>query len=326
MRQVLFHAFGAPDVLKIEEVPAPQLSADSVLIEVAAAGVSYADIQMRSGALRKYAWFPSPPLPFRPGFEVAGTVVEAGANVDPALVGRRVVTGVPTAGGYAELAVAPAAAVYPLSDDVSDHTALALHGQGATAVGIVESARLAGGEVVLVEAAGGGVGSIIVQLAKAAGATVIAAASTEDKLAAAKELGADSVVNYAEAGWDDQIRQEFRQVDVVFEGVGGETSRKALDLLAIGTGTMVLYGTSSGELPEFTPVDIYMKGYTVTAFGPRRHVDPAWGLGLREKAFQQYLSGHIHPLEGMSAPLSDAAEVHSSIENRTAKGKSILTV
>ncbi|WP_067837398.1 quinone oxidoreductase family protein [Nocardia lijiangensis] len=324
MRAIRFHAFGTPDVLSLEEVPDPQLTADSVLIKVAAAGVSYADIQMRSGVMKKHAWFPSPPLPFGPGFEVAGTVVEVGANADPSLVGRRVVSGLPTAGGYAELAVVPAAAVYPLPDGIDEHTALALHGQGATAVGIVESANLSGSEIVLVEAAGGGVGSVIVQLAKNAGAKVVAAASTEDKLAAAKQLGADTVVNYSEESWHEQIRKEYGKVDVVFEAVGGDTSRKALDLLAIGTGKMVLYGTASGELPEFSPLDIYMKGFTVTSFGPRRHVDPAYGLGLRDKAFQHHLNGSLHPLKGLSAPLWEAAAVHSAIENRAAKGKSIL--
>nr|WP_255342625.1 zinc-binding dehydrogenase [Nocardia sp. CNY236] len=181
------------------------------MIEVSAAGVSYADIQIRSGALKDFGWFPQPSLPFGPGFEVAGTVVDVGTNVDSDLVGRRVVTGVPTAGGYAELATAPAAAVYLLPEGIADHTALALHGQGSTAVGIVESAALSSGDVVFVEAAGGGVGSILVQLAKNAGATVVAAASTEDKLSAAKQLGADALVNYSTASWDDELRKDFGQ-------------------------------------------------------------------------------------------------------------------
>lgn len=243
MRAVRFHDYGPPSALTVDELPDPTPGPGEVLIEVTAAGINFSDVQLRAGALRQ--WAPGLPLPFTPGHEVAGTVIATGPGADPALAGRRVIALSPAGGGYAELATVPEAAVLP-APDLGEHEALAVLTQGTTAVGLMAEAAVSPGETVLVEAATGGVGGLLVQLAKHAGATVVAAVGDEKKAAIARELGADRTVDLTAA-------DDVGPVQVVFESVGGPLTRTALDLLEPTTGRMVLYGNLSGLPHEIDP-------------------------------------------------------------------------
>ncbi|GAA2987121.1 quinone oxidoreductase family protein [Actinokineospora diospyrosa] len=323
MKAIRFHEQGGPEVLKLEEVPDPTPGTGEVLVRVSAAGISYAEVQMRSGAMGAHPWFPAPPLPFTPGFEVAGTVAAVGADVDASLVGTRVVGGI-AGGGYAELAVLPAAAALPVPDALDDHEALALFGQGTTAVGVTETGAPQAGEVVLVLAAAGGVGGLLVQLAKRAGATVVAAARGEQKLALTKQLGADLAVDYTETGWAEKVQAEVGQVHLLFDPVGGEISQAAFGLLAIGVGRAVVFGSASAQLPAVTPVDFLARGLRVSGFGPRVFVEPAYGARLRAEAFRLGVEGALKPVVGEVLPLSSAAAAHELFEKRGTTGKIVL--
>jgi NADPH2:quinone reductase len=323
MRAVRFHDYGPPAVLRVDDVPVPQPGPGDVLVRVAAAGIGFADVQIRAGLMRRTA-LPDLPMPFSPGFEVAGTVVAAGPGVDPATVGGRVV-GATAGGGYAEMAVMSAAAALPRPDGLDDHTALALLGQGSTAVGVARAAALRAGDTVLVQAAAGGVGSLLVQLARRAGATVIATARGGRKLAVAEQLGAHAAIDYTAPDWHDQARDAAGGgVQVVFETTGGPVSAAAFGLLTPGTGRMVVYGTTSGQAPSFDPLAVYQRGVSVIGFasmalGPERRAE------LREEAFSLAAAGDLTPIIGAVLPLSEAAAAHRAFEERTAIGKTILT-
>ncbi|WP_326639943.1 zinc-binding dehydrogenase [Streptosporangium sp. NBC_01755] len=203
MRAVRFHEYGPPDVLQVDEVPDPEPGPGEIPVRVTAAGIGFADIQIRAGLMRSV--LADLPLPYSPGFEVAGTVIAVGPDVDPVQIGRQVV-GATAGGGYAEKAVLPAVAL-SRPGTLDDHTTLALLGQGTTAVGVAEAAALRPGETVLVEAAAGGVGSLLVQLAKHAGTRVIAVARGEQKLDVAKRLGADAAIDYSTPDWRERVRE-----------------------------------------------------------------------------------------------------------------------
>lgn len=324
MKAVRFHQHGQPEVLHLEDVSDPTPGDGDVLVQVTAAGINFDDVQIRSGVLRTHAWFPAPSLPFTPGFEIAGVVVRVGAAAHGWIgVGTRVVGGV-GCGGYAELAVLPAADALPVPDWLDDHQALALYGQGATALGVAERGAMQRAELALVLAAAGGVGSLLVQLAKHAGATVVAAIGRERKMALARQLGADLVVNYSDVSWADRVRAEVGAVHVLFDSVGGALSRAAFGLLADGVGRAVVFGSASAEQPGVTPADILARGISVSGFGPRMCIQPEYAARLRAKAFRLCAEGALRPVIGEILPLSSAAAAHQAFEQRETIGKVIL--
>ncbi|MEU7913705.1 quinone oxidoreductase family protein [Microbispora bryophytorum] len=321
MRAVRFHDYGPPDVLQVDEVPDPEPGPGEILVRVTAAGIGFADVQIRAGLMRSV--LTDLPLPYSPGFEVAGTVIAVGPDVDPVQVGRQVI-GATAGGGYAEKAVLPAAAL-SRPGTLDDHTALALLGQGTTAVGVAEAAALQPGETVLVEAAAGGVGTLLVQLAKHAGAKVIAVARGEQKLDAAKQLGADTAIDYSTPDWSERVREAADGgLQVVLEATGGPVSKTAFDLLTPGTGRMVVYGTTSGQAPQFDPLDVYHRGLSVIGFAspvlPPEHL-----ACLLNRAFDLARTGKLKPIIGAALPLAQAATAHTAFEERTTIGKTVLT-
>jgi NADPH2:quinone reductase len=322
MRAVRFYDYGPPEVLRTDHLPDPEPGPGEVLVRVTAAGIGFADVQMRAGLMRPTGL--ELPLPFSPGFEVAGTVIAVGSDVDPAELGRQVV-GSTTGGGYSELAVLPAASVRALPEALDEHTALALLGQGSTAVGVAEAAALRAEDTVLVEAAAGGVGSLLVQLVKHAGATVIATARGEEKLAAATRLGADIAIDYSAPDWHEQVRAATGgTVSVVLETTGGAVSQAALDLLTAGSGRMVIYGTTSGQPPLVDPVQVFHRGLQVTGFASTA-LTPHRLASLRDHAFALGSIGELRPTIGAVWPLDRAAAAHRSFEDRNTIGKVILT-
>ncbi|PRY02016.1 zinc-binding dehydrogenase [Allonocardiopsis opalescens] len=321
MRVVRFHEYGPPEALRVDEVPEPEPGPGRLLVRVAAAGVGLADTRIRAGLVRDM--LPDLPLPFSPGFEVAGTVAAVGAGADPALAGRRVAAAV-FGGGYAEVAEVDAEAAYPLPDGLDDAAALALLGQGAAAVGAAEAAAIEPGETVLVQAAAGGVGGLLAQLAKRAGATVIAAVGGPAKYAAALRNGADRAVDYTAPDWADRVRESAPGgVHAVFEGTGGPVSAAAFGLLAPSVGRMVVYGASSGRMPEFDPAELYRRAVAVRGFASVL-LPPAELARLRNRAFALAAGGELSPAAGSALPLAEAAAAHRALEERRTTGKTVL--
>ena len=225
MKALRIRKFGPPEVLVAEELPEPRPSEGQVVVDVAAVGVNFIETLVRAGAFADEV----NPGPFVPGNEVGGGVSEVGPGMDPALVGQRVVTSTGGKGGYAERVAVAADGLVEIPHELETDKAVALFAHGRTALGLVRETHPAPGECVLVEAAGGGVGSLLVQLAKRAGATVIAAAGSARKLKLARSLGADAAVDYESPDWGEAVRREVGGdgVDVVFDSVGGVIGRGA---------------------------------------------------------------------------------------------------
>ncbi|MFB4282448.1 zinc-binding dehydrogenase [Nonomuraea sp. MTCD27] len=306
MRAVVLRRYGGPETLVAEEVPDPVPGAGQVLVEVEVAGITFVETQIRADRGPRRA-----SLPAILGNGVAGTVSAVGDGVDPALEGTRVVSALGGHGGYAELAVAGAGDLIPIPEGLSAEVAVALLADGRTAVGLSAAAAPRAGEWVLVEAAGGGVGSLLVQLARDAGARVIGAASRVAKRDLAAGLGAELTVDYTDPGWTDVVRAATGGLDVVFDGVGGEIGAAAQGLLKDG-GRLSVYGMAGG--PMTTP------DARVTAVG--------WpSTDLRElsrQALELAARGRLRPVIGATYPLESAGEAHAAIEARTVTGKTLL--
>jgi NADPH:quinone reductase len=249
------YAFGPPEALLHEEVADPVPGPGQVRIVVAAAGVHLMDTALRAGAS---GGLPLPQLPTTPGREAAGTVDMVGPDVDTRWLGRRVVAylGHEKSGGYAELAVADEQSLHELPDGVDVTVAVAMIGTGRTVVGVLEQAPLTADDVVLITAAAGGMGTLLVQAACAAGATVIGLAGGPDKVRGVRGNGAHAAVDYSVEGWPEAVRSVpgGDSATVVFDGVGGALGRQAAELLVPG-GRHLYYGWASapGHFAGFTP-------------------------------------------------------------------------
>ena len=311
MRAVVLEQFGPPGNLVLREVPDPVPGPGEVLISVAAAGVTFIETVIRAG--RGWSAAQQPPLPFVPGNGVAGTVD-----------GRRVVSTTGGSGGYAELVAVPAPAPLPVPDGLDLTEAVALLADGRTAVGLAGAVRPQPGEWVLVEAAGGGVGSLLVQLAARAGSRVIAAAGGARKLDLATSLGAEVTVDYTTPGWEDRVRAatDGRGPDAVFDSVGGAIGRSALDLVRDG-GRFCVMGAASGSMTVPADGEAARRGLRVIGLGDvlptPEAVRDAAAAALHEAA-----AGRLRPTIGQTFPLDRAPDAHAAIEARATIGKTVL--
>ena len=312
MRAVWLREFGAPAHLRIEETPDPVPGPDTALVEVGFANITFVETQIRSGN----GPF-QPRLPTIPGNGVGGVVRAVGAGMDSALVGTRVVGSTGGAGGYAELALVPADVLYRVPDGLALDAAVAVLADGRTASLVLSAAGVQPGERVLVLAAAGGVGTLLTQLAKAAGAAVVALAGGDRKTKVAADLGADLVVDYLDPGWP---RRLGGPVDVVFDGVGGELGRTAFEQLGRG-GRMVSYGLASGRWTELSEGDAAARGVSVV----RPTAGPEDMRRFTESALAATAEGRLRPVIGQRFPLERAADAHAAIESRQAIGKTLLT-
>jgi NADPH:quinone reductase len=320
MRAVVMKEFGAPRVLRLEEVPDPAPGAGQVVIDVELASVTFVETQIRAGRPPNPAMLPA--LPAILGNGVGGTVAAAGSGATPGLAGRRVVSGLTGTGGYAERAVATVERLIEVPDAMELRDAVALLADGRTAVAVMDSAQIAAGETVLVEAAAGGVGTLLVQLARNAGARVVALASQEHKLATARALGADLVIDYSAQDWPLRVRAAAGEVDAVFDGVGGDIGLAAFGLLRAG-GRFCPFGMASGS---FTPVTEQLareRRITVVRSGP---ASPERLRTLTQAALDEAAAGRIRPVIGQEFGLSQASAAHAAIEARSTTGKTLLTV
>jgi NADPH2:quinone reductase len=313
---ILVRRFGGPEVLEPAEIEVPAPGPGEVAIEVEAASVTFVETQQRGGRPPRREMLPN--LPWVPGNGVAGTVAETGEGAGPELLGTRVVSTTGGAGGYAARAVVAADAPIPIPPELSVEAAVALLADGRTATRLIDAAGIEQGERVLVEAAAGGVGSLLVQLARLAGATVLAAAGGERKLGVATSLGADEVVDYSRPGWTEGLEP----VDIVLDGVGGEIATSAFSLLRPG-GRYLPFGAAGGA---FAPVDqdaARAREVAIVASGPP---SPAENRALAERALATAAAGRLRPLIGSRLSLAEAAEAHRAIEARETVGKTVLLV
>jgi NADPH2:quinone reductase len=325
MHAVRLHEFGPAGNLHYERVADPRPGPGQVRIAVRVAGVHLLDTHIRAG--ERAGPFPRPELPAIPGREVAGVVDAVGAGADDAWVGRRVVAHLGQAsGGYAELALSPAEALHELPDGVADEAAVAMIGTGRTTLAILEEAEIGGDDVVLVTAAAGGIGSMVVQAARAAGATVVGLAGGAAKIGRVRELGADAAVDYTRSGWPDEVRAALgdREATVALDGVGGDAGRAVLELLGPG-GRLILFGWASGEPTRLSAGDLMARGLTASgAIGPRVQRRPGGMRALETQALAAVADGTLAPVVGARFALADAAAAHAAIETRATVGKTVL--
>ncbi|MFC6016926.1 zinc-binding dehydrogenase [Plantactinospora solaniradicis] len=319
MRAVWLTEFGGPEVLVATDRPDPVAGPGQVVVAVEFANITFVETQLRAGA--GPGGF-RPELPVIPGNGVGGLVDSVGPGVDPALVGRRVVSGTGGSGGYAERAVAKAEDLIEVPDGLPLDSAVALLADGRTATLLIRTARIRTGERILVEAAAGGVGSLLVQLGTAAGATVVAATGGGRKGELARELGADVAVDYQAPGWTDRVRGAVGAVDVVFDGVGGTVGRAAFELLD-RNGRMVSFGLASGTWTDIPDEVARQRGATIVRV-PRS--DPAELRELTRAALAEARAGRLRPVIGQRFPLERAADAHAAIESRATVGKTLLAI
>ena len=287
-------------------------------MRTAVAGITFVETQVRAG---RPPWpGGGPALPVVLGNGVSGEIVAVGEGVNAALLGQRVITATGGSGGYADQVVVRAGDPIWIPDNLEPGPAVALLADGRTAFALVRAAKLTPADRVLVTAAAGGVGSLLVQLARAAGVKhVVAAAGGERKLALARELGADVAVDYTLPGWTDDAG--IGGIDVVFDGVGGRLGQEALSRVVRG-GRALPYGAASGA--GFTVVtDLAERGITDIP-GNSLIRSPDDNRLLVEQAIHEAAAGRLKPVIGQTFPFARAADAHAAIEARATVGKTVL--
>lgn len=307
----------------VEEVPDLVPEAGQARIAVQAAGVHLLDTMLREGGTGPFG---VSELPMTPGREAAGTVDMVADDVDRTWIGRRVVVHLGAeSGGYASQAVAPVGNMIPLSDGLDAANAVAMVGTGRTALGILEEADLDADDVVLVTAAAGGLGTLLVQAAAAVGCTVVGAAGGDSKLDLARSMGASIVADYLEDDWSDTVRTALgeRRITVTLDGVGGTIGRTAFELIEPG-GRMVLFGYTAGTPMPLETADLFARGVAVSAaIGPRLFARPGGIQRLAELAIERLEAGAWSPVVDRF-PLADAADAHRALSDRRTTGKVVL--
>jgi NADPH2:quinone reductase len=324
MRRVALERFGGPEVLRLVEEQTPAPGPDEALVQVRAAGVNFADVLQRRGVY---------PLPIeRPttlGGEIAGVVRAVGTGVSNVRPGDRVAALLPN-GGYADHAVVRAERLVPLPEGIGFEQATALLVQGLTAVGLVEQVDPPlRGKTVFVSAAAGGVGGVLVQLLKAEGAFVIGGVGSAAKEALVGRH-VDWVARYDRPDWSRELREQLgsRQIDVVFDAVGGDVYRELMALLGTG-GTCVCYGAAGGELvgapPEIMGPMIFRSQRLVGfALPSLLEGKPGWMAGALRRLFAMALAGRLHVHLHPPFSLARASEAHAALESRGTLGKVVI--
>ncbi|MFF8957374.1 zinc-binding dehydrogenase [Streptomyces sp. NPDC014894] len=319
MRAVVMQEFGGPQVLQARQVEDPVPGPGQVLVAVEYASVTFVETQMRSGR----GPFGRPPLPRVPGNGVGGRVVRVGPGVDAGLMGSVVVTTTGGQGGYAELALAQALDAIRVPDGLALQDAVALLADGRTALMLHRQAKPGPGEQVLVEAAGGGVGSLLTQLAAGAGARVIGAGRGLGKAELVTSLGAAGYVDYSLPDWTDQADEATGRtgLDLVYDGVGGRIGTDAVRLLRDG-GRVSIYGMASGADAELDDEELAARSISVIGLSGAPSPDEA--RALITDALTLAVEGTLRPVIGQTFPLAEASAAHAAIENRTTTGKTLL--
>jgi len=318
----LCEVLGDPEVLQYTDIADPQPGPGEVLVEVHAAGVNFPDGLVVSGNYQT-----KPALPFVPGSEVAGVVRAVGANVSGLAIGARVLAFCGM-GGYAELVTVPATMVFPIPDSMSYVDAAGfVVTYGTSYHGLVDRADLTAGETLLVLGASGGVGLTAVEIGKALGARVIAAASSPDKLVLCRDHGADELIDYSA----DDLKTRLREVapagvDVVYDPVGGEYAQTAVRALAWG-GRYLTIGYASGDIPKVGMNRLLVSGGALhgVLWGVWAKRNPERNAENMRRLFDWYDRGALRPHVSETYPLAEASAALDVVMGRRARGKVILT-
>jgi NADPH2:quinone reductase len=324
MHAIRLHAFGPAENLTFEQVEDPRPGPGQVRVAVAAAGVHLLDTALREGEQGPLPERPA--LPTVPGREVAGVVDALGEGVDAHWLGRRVVAHLGFApGGYAELAVTDADRLHEIPERLDFAAAVAMIGTGRTAMGILRFAEPGPDSVVVVPAAAGGIGTLLVQYAKNAGATVVGLAGGPEKVARVAANGADLAVDYRQPDWPAKVSAHLggTPATIVFDGVGGDVAREAVSLLGPG-GKHLVFGWSAEGVKGGSPY--LVDGVSEQVLGPAMMrkaggPDPVRTLELR--ALTEAAEGRLTPAV-QRFPLAEAAAAHRALENRATTGKVVL--
>ncbi|PKV86502.1 zinc-binding dehydrogenase [Streptomyces sp. TLI_146] len=323
MRVAQVERFGGPEVLVPAELPDPVAGPDEVVIAVDHIDTLFVQTQIRAGAFGEY--FDVRP-PYVPGGGVSGTVTSTGAEVDPAVwSGRRVIAAVDP-GSYASLAAVPVDHLVPVPDGVGLREAAALVHDGVTALALLDLTALKAGETVLITGASGGMGTLLVQLARSRGARVVALARGAEKLFLVRELGAHEVVDAELPDWPRRAAEALGGgADVVLDGVGGAVGSAAFPLTAPG-GRFSAHGAPTGD--GFAAVPLEEAGRrSITVLGIADvQIPPAQRVSLAARALEEAAAGRLRPVVGAVYPLERAGEAHAVIEGRGVVGKVLLSV
>ncbi|EAQ64572.1 oxidoreductase, zinc-binding [Marinomonas sp. MED121] len=323
MKAIMCHEFAPIDALTYEEVPDPTPNEYEIIIVVAACGINFPD-----GLLVQGLYQMKPEHPFSPGSEVTGTISQLGAKVKHLKLGQRVI-GLTMTGGYAQKVAINSRMVLPLPDTISFEQGAGLITAHATAHhGLKQRANLKKGETLLVTGASGGTGLAAVQIGKAMGAKVIALCSSQEKLFAAKEQGADELLLSSDPDLKDKIKAltANKGVDVVYEVVGGDIFQTCARTMA-WNGRLLVVGFASGSIPEF-PVNLALvKGFSVIGvfWGSFAQKEPANFMVNMQELLAWYEQGQVKVVIDQVYPLSQAPEALSKVFNRQSIGKLILT-
>jgi NADPH2:quinone reductase len=322
VKAVRVHAVGGPEALTCEEIDVPAPAAGEVLVKIAMSGVNYLDVQYREGRLKV-------PTPFTLGSEGAGVVARVGEGVTQFADGDRVGFTM-VLGSHAEYAIVPAARLLALPPQVTFRDAAAVLLQGMTAHYLTHSTfPLKPGDTALVHAAAGGVGGLITQAARIAGARVIATVGSDAKAELARESGATDVIVYTRQDFEVEVKRltDGRGVDVVYDSVGKDTFEKSLRSLR-PRGYLALLGFSSGQVAPIDPAVLGTRGSLfLTRPGLNQYIASREELESRANAVFGWLAtGAMRPRIDRTLPLADAAEAHRALESRHTSGKILLEV
>ena len=320
MKAIRVQHTGGPEVMELVEVPVPQAKFGEAVVKVSVAGLNSIDGHFRDGSLRT-------PLPFIPGQEGSGVVSSAGSNVQTVKVGDRVAWS-GALGSYAEYVAASADSLVPVPATVTDQQAAAAMMHGLTAHYLVNDAhKLKTGETALVHAAAGGVGLLLVQMARMIGARVIGTASSQEKADLARSAGADEVIVFTQQDFDAEVKRLTggKGVDVVYDGVGKATFEKNLNVMRL-RGMLVLYGMSSGPVPPVDPAKLSEKGSLYMARTTLAHFTATREelLARSGALFEMITNGKLKLRIAKTYSLAEAAQAHRDMEARKIAGKLLL--
>ena len=322
MRAVLCKALGPPASLVVEDVLPLQPGPGEVVIGVKACGVNFPDVLIIQG---KYQY--KPPLPFSPGREAAGPILRTGPGISQFKVGDRVMANLET-GGFAEEAIAKIERVLPIPEGLNDVLASAfVMTYGTSLYALKDRGRLAKGQTLLVLGAGGGIGIASIEIGKLLGARVIAAASSEEKLALCREHGADETINYSTENIRDRLREltSDRGVDVVCDPVGGPYTEPALRAMAWG-GRFLVVGFAAGEIPRI-PLNLpLLKGCDIVgvSWGGFLKRDPRQTHAHLDELVALYRTGKLKPPVTATYPLERVPDALTDMMERRVKGKVVI--
>ncbi len=323
MKAIVCKDWGAPSTLVLDEVPGKAPGAGELRLAVRACGVNFADALMVQGLYQV-----KPPLPFVPGAEVAGEVLDVGAGVTQFKPGDHVL-GLCNVGGFAEEVTAPAAAFVPIPEQMPfTHAAAFPIVYGTSHVALTHRARLKVGETLLVLGAAGGVGLTAVELGKVLGAKVIAAASTPEKLAVCQQYGADHLINYSTENLRDRVREITggKGVNVVYDPVGGDLFDQAVRSIA-WEGRLLVIGFASGTIPQFAINLALVKNFSLVGvyWGAYAQNDPAVLFGSLQTLLKWYGEGKLKPHVSATYPLAQTPDALLALLERRVTGKIVVT-